>query len=89
MNQALLELPDLTNVTWRTSSYSGGQGNCVEVASHLLPWRTSTYSGGNNECVQVAPNLPHLVPVRDSKRPTGPALAFSPDAWRAFLAELG
>jgi hypothetical protein len=51
-------------------------------------WRTSTYSGGNNECVQVAPNLPHLVPVRDSKRPAGPALAFSPDAWRAFLTHL-
>ncbi|MFF3315573.1 DUF397 domain-containing protein [Streptomyces sp. NPDC003035] len=52
-------------------------------------WRTSTYSGGNNECVEVAPNLPHLVPVRDSKRPAGPALAFTPRAWRAFLSQLG
>ncbi|MFE7409079.1 DUF397 domain-containing protein [Streptomyces laurentii] len=88
MDQARLALPDLTTVTWRTSSYSGAQGECVEVAFPLA-WRTSTYSGGNNECVQVAPNLPHLVPVRDSKRPAGPALAFSPDAWRAFVADLG
>lgn len=53
-------------------------------------WRASTYSGGNNECVEVAPNLPHLVPVRDSKRPAGPALAFTHhDAWRTFLSHLG
>ncbi|MFF9499057.1 DUF397 domain-containing protein [Streptomyces sp. NPDC014656] len=67
MNQARLALPDLAAAAWRTSSYSGGQG----------------------ECVEVAPNLPHLVPVRDSKRPAGPALAFTPQAWRAFLSHLG
>jgi hypothetical protein len=26
--------------------------------------------------------------VRDSKEPTGPALVFTPPAWRAFLADL-
>ncbi|KAA6219677.1 DUF397 domain-containing protein [Streptomyces filamentosus] len=67
MNQARLALTDLTGAAWRTSSYSGGQGDCVEVA----------------------PNLPHLVPVRDSKRPAGPTLAFTPQAWRAFLSDLG
>jgi hypothetical protein len=51
-------------------------------------WRSSTYSGGNNECVEVADNLPHIVPVRDSKRPTGPVLAFSHDAWAVFLDHL-
>ncbi|MCX4401100.1 DUF397 domain-containing protein [Streptomyces sp. NBC_01764] len=51
-------------------------------------WRSSTYSGGNNECVEVADNLPTLVPVRDSKRPSGPALAFSPRAWTAFVDHL-
>jgi hypothetical protein len=25
----------LTRATWRKSSYSGGSGNCVEVADHL------------------------------------------------------
>jgi hypothetical protein len=50
-------------------------------------WRSSTYSGGNNECVEVADDLP-TVPVRDSKRPTGPALDFSRAAWQAFVAHL-
>ena len=61
-------------------------------ASTLVPpdakWRTSTYSGGNNECIQVAENVPHLVPVRDSKRPTGPLLGFSHNAWSTFLTHL-
>jgi Domain of unknown function (DUF397) len=24
----------MTDPAWRTSSYSGGQGNCIEVGSH-------------------------------------------------------
>ncbi|MGW3659038.1 DUF397 domain-containing protein [Streptomyces sp. NPDC005151] len=51
-------------------------------------WRTSTYSGGNNECVEIADNLPHLAPVRDSKRPNGPVITFDRDAWRTFVSEL-
>ncbi|MBQ0991161.1 DUF397 domain-containing protein [Micromonospora sp. H61] len=49
-------------------------------------WRKSIRSGpdGGN-CVEVASNLPGLVAVRDSKDPTGPALLFPPDAWRAFV----
>lgn len=58
---------DTTEAEWCASSYSGGQGNCVEVAD----------------------NIPGLVPVRDSKRPTGPAIGFSRDAWSMFLAHLG
>ncbi|MFD4341526.1 DUF397 domain-containing protein [Streptomyces anulatus] len=53
-----------------------------------LDWRTSSFSGGQGNCVEVAPNLPHLVPVRDSKRPTGPVLAFGHAAWRTFVSEL-
>lgn len=50
-------------------------------------WRTSTRSGSNGgHCVEVALNLPGTVAVRDSKNPEGPALAFTPDEWRAFLA---
>lgn len=52
-------------------------------------WRTSTYSGGQGECVEVGHNVPHLVPVRDSKRPTGPVIAFGADAWRTFIGVLG
>ncbi|MBD0672703.1 DUF397 domain-containing protein [Streptomyces sp. CBMA156] len=53
------------DLTWRKSSYSGGEGgNCIEVAGGLLD----------------------SIPVRDSKDPHGPALAFTPEAWRAFIA---
>ncbi|WP_280888876.1 DUF397 domain-containing protein [Streptomyces sp. LBL] len=38
--------------------------------------------------VEVAANLPALIPVRDSKRPTGPTLAFSPSAWTTFVGHL-
>jgi hypothetical protein len=49
-------------------------------------WRISTHSGANGNCVEVADNLPGVVAVRDSKDRGGPALAFTPDAWNAFLA---
>nr|WP_239086843.1 DUF397 domain-containing protein [Streptomyces parvus] len=50
-------------------------------------WRSSSYSneeGGN--CVQVADGFPGVVPVRDSKNPTGPALVIPAAAWSAFIA---
>ncbi|MEW2328005.1 DUF397 domain-containing protein [Micromonospora chersina] len=52
-------------------------------------WRTSsrsTDSGGN--CVEVADNLAGVVLVRDSKDPSGPTLAFTPDAWRSLVTSL-
>lgn len=76
----------LSTAVWHKSSYSGGEGgNCLEIAT----WRKSTYSGGDGgNCLEVADGHPDLVPVRDSKNPTGPKLVFRATAWSAFLADL-
>ncbi|MEU8734513.1 DUF397 domain-containing protein [Streptomyces tendae] len=51
-----------------------------------VSWRKSSYSNASGgECVEVAPNLPSLVPVRDSKDPARGALLFAAPAWAAFL----
>ncbi|MEV4541423.1 DUF397 domain-containing protein [Micromonospora echinaurantiaca] len=53
-------------------------------------WRTATRSSNNGgDCVEVADNLPGRVLVRDSKDRDGGTLAFSPGAWRAFVAVVG
>ncbi|SDM95475.1 DUF397 domain-containing protein [Actinacidiphila guanduensis] len=52
-------------------------------------WFTSSYSDNGGTCVEVAANLAAsrgVVPVRDSKDPSGPALAFAPAAWADFVA---
>ncbi|MFD6987909.1 DUF397 domain-containing protein [Streptomyces sp. NPDC059943] len=49
-------------------------------------WRKSSYSNGDGgNCVEVAPGHPGVVPVRDSKTPTGPVLLLTPTAWAAFV----
>ncbi|MHC5905256.1 DUF397 domain-containing protein [Streptomyces sp. S6] len=51
-------------------------------------WCKSTYSGGqdgSDNCVEVAHNIPHLIPVRDSKTPHTTPLTFTPHAWQTFL----
>ncbi|MCX2185107.1 DUF397 domain-containing protein [Streptomyces sp. SKN60] len=50
-----------------------------------VTWRKSSYSNAEGgECLEVADDLP-LVPVRDSKNPTGPVLLFPAAAWSAFM----
>jgi hypothetical protein len=49
-----------------------------------LSWRKSSYSGnGGSDCVEAGNARPGVA-VRDTKDRTGPALAFSPESWRAF-----
>ncbi|WP_405615034.1 DUF397 domain-containing protein [Streptomyces sp. NBC_01508] len=50
-------------------------------------WRKSSYSNGDGgECVEVADGCPGVIPVRDSKTPTGPVLLLTPTAWGDFVA---
>ncbi|MGW7051919.1 DUF397 domain-containing protein [Streptomyces sp. NPDC054887] len=49
-------------------------------------WRTSSYSNAEGgSCVEVADHIPGVMPVRDSKTPGGPALAFGAQAWSSFV----
>ena len=57
--------------------------------SRAMLWKKSSYSNGGGACVEVASNVPGVVAVRDSKDPHGPALALTPDQWRAFIAGAG
>jgi hypothetical protein len=63
---------DLARAAWRTSTYSGANGSCVEVA----PVPGATPGGGP----------PGRIAVRDSKDRGGPALILTARQWRAFAA---
>jgi hypothetical protein len=77
---------DLSKASWHKSSYSGGEGgNCLEVGQ----WRKSTHSDGSGgNCLEVSDDFPHIVPVRDSKNPNGPVLAFPAAAWSVFVEDV-
>ncbi|MCA1218254.1 DUF397 domain-containing protein [Streptomyces sp. 8L] len=51
-------------------------------------WFTSSYSDNGGQCVEVAANLAAthgIVPVRDTKNPTGPALTLPATAFTSFV----
>ncbi|MCL7490145.1 DUF397 domain-containing protein [Streptomyces sp. MCA2] len=51
-----------------------------------VAWRKSSYSdGGADNCVEVSDGFPGVVPVRDSKNPTGGVLLFPVAAWSGFI----
>lgn len=81
---------DLSNAKWFKSSYSNGDGgDCVEVSHDFAgaAWRKSSYSNGEGgSCLEVLDDLPGVVPVRDSKNPTGPVLVVPAAAWAVFVA---
>ncbi|MFE7190847.1 DUF397 domain-containing protein [Kitasatospora sp. NPDC057541] len=54
----------------------------------IAAWFKSSYSDNGGTCVEVTPDFPGLVPVRDSKDPSGPALVFPSDAWRSFVTAI-
>ncbi|MFG2145853.1 DUF397 domain-containing protein [Streptomyces sp. NPDC048696] len=50
-----------------------------------VAWIKSSYSGGNSDCVETARLNAALLAIRDSKRPTGPALVFGRAAIQDFV----
>ncbi|WUS98098.1 DUF397 domain-containing protein [Streptomyces sp. NBC_00708] len=40
----------------------------------------------SGDCVEVAGGVPGFMPVRDSKAPRGPVVAFTSVSWSAFVA---
>ena len=49
-------------------------------------WRKSSHSNPDGgACVEVSDDFTALVPVRDSKNPHGPVLAFAADGWTSFV----
>ncbi|MGW8556379.1 DUF397 domain-containing protein [Streptomyces tubercidicus] len=80
----------LSAATWRKSSYSNPDGGqCIEVSDDFLAtatWRKSSHSNSDGgACLEVSDDLPALVPVRDSKKPHGPALTFEAATWASFV----
>ncbi|WP_066950871.1 DUF397 domain-containing protein [Streptomyces lushanensis] len=54
-------------------------------------WFTSSYSDNGGNCVEVAANLATshgVVPVRDSKNPSGPVLDIPARAFTSFVASV-
>ncbi|MFD7452697.1 DUF397 domain-containing protein [Kitasatospora sp. NPDC059827] len=49
-------------------------------------WVKSSFSQQGGNCVEVARGLCGVMPVRDSKDPEGPVLAFPSSAWASFIA---
>ncbi|WP_028648376.1 DUF397 domain-containing protein [Nocardiopsis sp. CNT312] len=72
-------------LSWRKSSYSGVNGECVEVAHIPSHVRKSSYSGQEPSCVEVA-DLPRGAAVRDSKHPDTGHLPFPAAEWAGFLS---
>ncbi|MFD9869029.1 DUF397 domain-containing protein [Streptomyces niveus] len=59
---------------------------CPRPDLSTAQWRKSSYSNGDGgNCVEVADGHPGVIPVRDSKTPTGPVLLLTPTAWAAFV----
>ncbi|MEU8840291.1 DUF397 domain-containing protein [Streptomyces roseus] len=56
------------------------------ASAHGLTWAKSSYSSDGGNCIETAAGqLAGVVPVRDSKVPTGPAVVFTDSIWGSFV----
>ncbi|MEU5433252.1 DUF397 domain-containing protein [Streptomyces sp. NPDC020719] len=55
------------------------------AAALPVTWTKSSYSAAQSDCVETAGLGAALVAIRDSKRPSGPALVFGRAAIQDFL----
>ncbi len=52
-----------------------------------MTWRKSSHSNPDGgACVEVSDDFAAIVPVRDSKTPHGPMLAFGAFGWATFVS---
>ncbi|WP_406324928.1 DUF397 domain-containing protein [Streptomyces niveus] len=52
-----------------------------------VTWRKSSHSNSDGgACVEVSGDFAAVVPVRDSKTPLGPVLAFGAPGWESFIS---
>ncbi|WP_282698249.1 DUF397 domain-containing protein [Streptomyces sp. CC208A] len=61
------------------------------MTSQTPQWFKSSHSNNDGNCVEVAHNLVAscgVVPVRDSKTPSGPVLAVPAAAFASFIASV-
>ncbi len=59
------------------------------MTSESPRWFKSSYSNNGGQCIEVATNLVAargVVPVRDSKSPTGPVLNVATGSFTSFVA---
>lgn len=88
---------ELTDATWRKSTYSGGDNACVEVAQ---VWRRSGLVRGQDvRSEAVAPGFgsarssveegsERVFVLRDSKNPEGAMIYLTEEMWNAFLVSV-
>ena len=75
---------ELHGAAWRKSTYSNGQGDCVEVG---VAWRKPSHSNGIGECVEVGA-APRAILVRDTTNRSGATLHVSAETWRVLLTKV-
>ncbi|MUN37086.1 DUF397 domain-containing protein [Actinomadura litoris] len=87
---------DFTAATWRKSSRSNAEQECVEVAQApaiigtedtAATWRKSRRSNAEQACVEVT-QTSAAIGVRDSKNPEGGHLTLAPTVFAGLLARV-